>query len=341
MKKLPQLFYNKYDNILGSGTDTGGDSAAIEQTGGIGSVPWLNFTSYNKKSSNQGTFDKKNDSELKTREDDKKILGEQEEDTQYLYDKSNNDYTRTRIDPHWQESMGKNNYRGNLNNKSYAATLNLSRATDALNNMRHWDPGTTGRHTNSSFGSEQAQMGKSERWEPIETQETRQMRQNEKIEEQVRSRDAARQANVQDYALDLQKQMDNSNFALANMLHTSDVQIQTARRNAMQNANINMPLQTYLSQYLQYFNTELQMHAKDKALAKIIDVYVNQNAAVAQLAAQIYAANVTVPGGLSLAQAQLEKQIQQMFPGNPLASMEATEAMGGLVQWDTSGGLLK
>jgi hypothetical protein len=228
------------------------------------------------------------------------------------------------MDPQWQHNHGKGNYRGNLNNKSFEQTLNLSRAADALNNSRHWDPGTMGRTTNSKFGSQAAQMGKSERWEPIETQEMRQMRQNEEMEKQVRERDVKRQGDTQDYALDLQKKADEARFNMSQALNMSDKDVEQALRQAAINVNMNLPAQTRASQMITNFAEELKLYTDTTFGNYVVGVFNKCGPEVAQIIGSTR--GVSSPGYDAVLRSKI-RQVAYSNTNDPMAA-EAVVNLG-------------
>ena len=90
-----------------------------------------------------------------------------------------------------------NRYGENLNGMSFNATRNLSRAADRLNNRRWWNPGKL------SSDPDNAVIGHSERYEPVETQEMRQMRMQEGLENQQLSADLNRADKVRNRPVEL------------------------------------------------------------------------------------------------------------------------------------------
>lgn len=156
-------------------------------------------------------------------------------------DNANTDATRNKMDPHWKDNHAKDNWRGNLNGKSYNSTLRLSRAADAMNNARHWDPGLGGRRTNSGFGTNEMTEAKSERWEPIETQEMRQMRANERMDEQQRTYDIKRAAGVLDYGMELEKLNSQQKAEIAKLITQEDLSVDQALRIVLGQTDMEMP----------------------------------------------------------------------------------------------------
>ena len=108
-------------------------------------------------------------------------------------------------------NLAQNNPRGNLNQKSYDTTLMMSRLADSVNNRLHWNPGTAStimtRNGPQTLGQG---TGDVEKWEPIETQEMRQMRANERLDERAREAGVDLQSRIQAYPQEIQEQMDEN-----------------------------------------------------------------------------------------------------------------------------------
>ena len=166
--------------------------------------------------------------------------------------------------------------------------------------MRHWDPGTTGYHTSGRMGSEAAQMGKSERWEPIETQEMRQMRANETADALARQNDINRSGKVEDYALDRRKAMDDARVNMATALNMSDKEIDTAARQAAINVNMTMPAQTRMSQMLTNFTERLKQRISTENGNYLIGVYNSAGPEVAAIMAPLLGGSY-VPSDMDVA----------------------------------------
>lgn len=301
----------------------------IDQAWTIGGTPFTGLQELN-----FAKDSKEKEKAFHTRQDHRDILDNETAWAKEIRDDSNTDAVRTAMDKWWQNNHAMNNYRGNLNGKSFEQTLNLSRAADALNNSRHWDPGTTGRTTNSKFGSQAAQMGKSERWEPIETQEMRQMRQNEEIERGVRERDVKRQGDVQDYALDLQKKTDDARYAMSAALNMSDKDVEQALRQAAIAVNVNLPAQTRASQMITNFTERLKQLVQTENGNYIISVFNKCGSVAAGILAQMFGASA--PGEITAMQQQAMRQLWTATGGDPMQTNFAYNTVMGL--WGMSTG---
>lgn len=156
--------------------------------------------------------------------------------------------------PNYDANLGAGDIRGNINRQSNNATLGLSRAADAYNNATRWQPGLAGRRTNSSFGSNEMQENKFYK-DKIDTQEARQMRTNERVAEQARMYDAARQDRVESHNMALQEKADELQMQMQQLIGQGDIDFGNATRKLIMDmqyaepsrANIQMAVGHYLS----------------------------------------------------------------------------------------------
>ncbi len=137
---------------------------------------------------------------------------------------------------------------GRLNQKSYEDTLYASRLADALNNRRFYyghqgGIGTRGFNSNRAAGAIDLRDSKR-----IETQEMRQMRADEGIDNYMRQRAAGLSADAAAHSLDIQKQADSSVQNLATLFGMN--QADMAKQYQMLNATYNWANPTALAQSL-------------------------------------------------------------------------------------------
>lgn len=206
---------------------------------------------------------------------------EQQDQDLSTWNKRLNDYTSKFIDNpqdwyrlynYWNWNLGKNNPDGNLNNKAFSDTLLQSRLADALNNERHIKLGKLGYRTNSSFGSEASQLPGTERWEPIETQEMRQMRANEEMDKAARQRQVGRAQNIQDYPFTLQQAQDQANLTnmadLAKNVRDIERMIQETDISTVQGQS----WQTYWQSKLNAYQKNLEIYGKNYATSVLMNM---------------------------------------------------------------------
>lgn len=170
-----------------------------------------------------------------------------------------------RLYNYWDWNLAKNNPDGNLNGKKFTDTRNLSRLADALNNQRHLKLGNLGARTNSSFGSTQMQLPGTERWEPIETQEMRQMRANEDIDKQIRERQLNRAENIKDYPFNLQQMQDKSNVDYMNNLARDIQEIEKEIQSTDTSTAYGQRNATHWQQRVMEMQTDLEIYARNYA----------------------------------------------------------------------------
>ena len=178
-----------------------------------------------------------------------------------------------RRDPYWDWNHAKDSKRGNLNGMSFRDTRLHSRLADALNNERHLKPTDIGRRTlhMGATGTGADQAG-SERWEPIETQEMRQMRANERLDEIARGNDIERQRRIEDYPLDLREKMDEINMDLAKYAAQTGIDVERAMQKAIQTAEYSDSWSTYWSSLLHQFMQEYDLDISERVFAKLASI---------------------------------------------------------------------
>ena len=173
---------------------------------------------------------------------------------------------------YWNWNLAKDNPNGNLNNRTYGQTLSASRLADALNNKRHWKPTDIGYRTSGIAGTQALQRGYSERWEPIETQETRQMRANEAMDIAARQRQVNRAENIQDYPLELQKLSDHTRSELTKYASQTGIDLQRAMQASKWKAEYGDSWQTYWTNSVTEFTRELDLRIKEKVYSKLVNL---------------------------------------------------------------------
>lgn len=175
-----------------------------------------------------------------------------------------NNYTTEAIgnaaDPHYQQNQAKNSKLGNLNNKSYDDTLRLSRLADTINNSLWWTkPSDIGNGAVGTSSYTAPQLNGLEKREPIDTQEMRQMRANEQVDATARNHAADLQSKVFEMSYDAITQNRDTDNALAKQLGISNIDIYKAMRQAVIDVDYRLPAQTYYTEVLNRYNTQLEM----------------------------------------------------------------------------------
>ena len=170
---------------------------------------------------------------------------------------------------HYGENLAKNNPYGNLNGSSFKNTLNFSRLADALNNKQYKNWSSLGTFSTDGSGGivPSGEVGySSDKRTPIETEEMRLMRENERLDEEQRRGLIQQQQNVNDYALKLQEKMDNLCQNMAEHIGTTELAVQQAWRNAIVNIDLTQPSTQKLQMMAQRFLQELVLTTKSKAV---------------------------------------------------------------------------
>lgn len=183
-----------------------------------------------------------------------------------------NEQAKQRIVPWFSQNLGKDDPYGNLNQKSFNDTLNLSRQADVYNNRLRWHPGLVGR-TTYHLGSTEGTRGEAFRREPIETQEMRQMRANENISNLSRQRQANLQGDINQYGLDLQRQSDQFQAQFAHQLGIGQDAVNRAMQNALIQGEYTQINSAQLQQKLNRFMQELALEIQTKKGGYIYDIY--------------------------------------------------------------------
>lgn len=171
---------------------------------------------------------------------------------------------------YWDTNLAKDNPRGNLNGMTFRDTRLHSRLADALNNERHLKPTDIGRRTlNYGATGTGADQAGSERWEPIETQEMRQMRANERLDEKARGYDVDRQKMIEDYPMELRKQMDKVNSDIAKYATTTGIDLERLMQRGIFDAEYGQSWSTFWNTLQTRFAMELGQDLKERIFAKL------------------------------------------------------------------------
>ena len=166
---------------------------------------------------------------------------------------------------HYDWNLAKSNPRGNLNGLPYDVTLRMSRLADVVNNRLHWDPGTA-----ATIGGADGPItlgqgtGEVERWEPIETEEMRQMQANREIDRRAREAGVDLQSRIQAYPQEVQEAMDEKlrelRFHIAKM---DDDFVSWFQKNYVE-TEYNRSWQLYFEQKMRQYLAELDLDTKSR-----------------------------------------------------------------------------
>lgn len=224
---------------------------------------------------------------------------------------------------YWNWNLPKHNPNGNLNNRSFGKTLGLSRLADALNNQRHWRAAQIGRRTNSGFGTHEYTPGYSERWEPIETQEMRQMRANERMDEVQRNRQIKRAEDVQDYPLELQKMSDQSRMRINEQVSSSLIDLERAFQKGTYGAEYEQSWQNFWQNFAFAFSAEFPIQLRTQIFNKLY----NMSPSAREFATRVFSMGGTTDDFLGLIMDSYMKDVAKNMLGGMSTGASARSAM--------------
>ena len=232
------------------------------------------------------------------------------------------DRRKQQVNPYQNYNLAKQNPMGNLNNKTAVQTDRLSRAADALNNRMWWQSG--GFHADTLRGGVGTGSGVAEmhRFDPITTQEMRQQRMNENVEQAVRAQQAQLQADTNRHSLELQQARDNMSMGQLSAYYMNDPQIEALQRQTNINLNWAMPAQLAYAQNASNIAAYAQNFLNYDFCSQFYDLWREDPSAAAMLMDKIgYNA---IPQGVALQfNNRMEWQkAQEERLGRPLTSEE-------------------
>lgn len=202
------------------------------------------------------------------------------------------------LDPNWQNPHANNNFRGNINGRSASNTLQLSRLADAFNSQLHSSPTDIGARSVTGAGISGSGTGienaTPKRWDSIETQEMRQMRNNEQLDKYQRQQDIDREAKLRGHSLNLQEQADKSRSSIAEYSAKTGIDFENALRKAVIDSEYTQNNATRYSNILAGFANELQNSNNDRVTGLIAKNI--KNGTWTKILGQIYARNAVMPG---------------------------------------------
>lgn len=186
---------------------------------------------------------------------------------------------------HYDANLGAGSTRGNINGMSNARTLGLSRAVDAYNNATRWQPGLAGRRTNSSFGTNEMQANNYYK-DTINTQDARQMRANERVDEQVRMYDAARQNRVDSHNMALQEKSDDIQMQMQQLIGQGDINFGNATRQLVMDLEYGEPNRARVQMAVSRYLSAIAMYDKTRVAQLAMEIW-DDNPTLAQVYTQI------------------------------------------------------
>lgn len=213
------------------------------------------------------------------------------------YFKRISDDYKTRLWEGWNKDLPRD---GQLTGVNFGTNVKLSRAADAYNNRRHL-VGTDIGHRTLHYGSTGTGVDRegSTRWQPIETQEQRQMRENERVNERVRNYDTDRQNAIKNYNYDLSRDQDRYNLGYNDYESKAIADIYNNAARLRQDKEYAAQYQQYLDKKWAVFEEELRIHYSLEK-TKLIMEYAKTNTAFAQLLTTMIGSNERIPDPMSM-----------------------------------------
>lgn len=205
---------------------------------------------------------------------------------------------------------------GNLNGHTFSDTLKYSRGVDEFNNRRHLAGIDIGHRTLSggATGTGIDREG-SLRWDPIETQETRQMRANESLDKLAREKQVLLQADIDRYKFELRQDIDD----ICNRLYETTGQNMESFRAKAQSVALKLlyELPTMSQQELRttLFRELLGDQLKSEKFAVALELF-NENPQFAQMWADMFTGSY-MPSLNDVAMSNMMQMAYQISEGDP------------------------
>ena len=199
------------------------------------------------------------------REEQDELLRRQEETGARYRDNARSAEQQAGNYPYQFMNLAKENPRGNLNRVSYNTTLRFSRLADKLNNRLHWNPGGAAGVFTGLRGQQMAPSQSSiEKWDPIETEEMRQMAANRRLDERARQAGVDLQSRIQAYPQDLQELGDRTALGFENELLSSENSFMRGWQNAVIASEYTGSVATYYQKNLERYMADLNLADKTR-----------------------------------------------------------------------------
>ena len=170
-------------------------------------------------------------------------------------------------------NLAQNNPRGNLNRRSYDTTLRMQRLADMVNNRLHYKPGTATTIGGAQGAKSVGQGGPTvESWQPIETEETRQMEANRRVDERARNAGVDLQSRIQAYPQEIQEDMDAKARELRYYIAQMDDDYISYLQKTYIETEYKGSWSTWFEQQMERFLTELDLDTKSEIYQVISDL---------------------------------------------------------------------
>lgn len=174
---------------------------------------------------------------------------------------------------------------GNLNGMDFAATRNLSRAADRLNNRNWWKGGNVG--LNTVDGQQGYEASRTYKREPIETQEMRQMRMQEDLTKHRITGDIDNALETLRWRIEAGKQSRQMLYDTLRDITKGDQKVLDDLRNAMINVKYLTPGTLKFQEAMQEFLTKMGIN-KDTYWSNVINnLAMNQGVEIAMITGSI------------------------------------------------------
>ena len=222
--------------------------------------------------------------------------------------------------PYYEWNLAQNNPRGNLNGMSYPSTLRYSRLADMVNNQFHYRPG---HQTNVYVGGrgfeKSADSATVSRWDPIETEEMRQMKANRELDARARQAGVDLQSRIQGYPQEIQEATDQLERSLAQYISQMDDQFKRFWIQQVMITQYGGSWQNYFQMLLQQFMTEYGLQKSDRIFSFL--------RGLSELDANIYASatglNYVAPNFIQYASQLVQDYLIQMVRDGRISMEEA------------------
>lgn len=192
-------------------------------------------------------------------------------------------------------NLAQDNPRGNLNQMSYGDTLRYSRLADMVNNKFHYRPGHQQLIGTGKKGiMQQADTATISRWDPIETEEMRQMQANREMDKRARQAGVDLQARIEAYPQEVQEAMDEMDRDFQKFLSESDVKFIQESLIKRLEVEYGGSWRNFFQMCLETFNKELELSIGQRILDAVKHLTPNWM----QVALQVFLRGATVPSYL-------------------------------------------
>ena len=174
--------------------------------------------------------------------------------------------------PYQFMNLAKDNPRGNLNGASFGQTLRFSRLADMLNNRLRYVPSpqvTLGTPETGFVGDGGATL---EKYPQIETQEMRQMRANERMDEVARRAGIDLQSRIQAYPQDLQEQRDKAMLGLEGEILSTENDLNRMWQKMVLEMEYAGSVENYFKKMFQRFLTDEELNKNDRTARYLYSV---------------------------------------------------------------------